>query len=722
VGEPVPGAAASTDVRFLLVLMPTDPPWIPSRYRGALSTRHVAAVARVAMAARGFQPDLSTVDAAVAAEVARRKELVGSVLPARWPELARVWPDHAGPAAGRLAATLALGERHASVLLAVAGDGGAASDVGLLGGLFNAVVSTLDHLCDAGDDRLLAALTPPALRSLLGDEAERAAMLDDLRRAAGDRPRARVAVELIGAWLALAARLRASSGNEVAWTALCSVLQSLLAAQRTVTGASVAAGHADLRSVLAATRHKSEGPSVAIAAMVALARPATNPPPPSVPLAAARLGRVFCLADDMVDIVDDARAGRPNVLLLHAHPGGGRLTDPDVYAAIDGAAAELTAAAPAGDQAADDFAREVTTRWLRWDEHERPGRGPVSGQDAAGAPAARSALAVLLDHRASGYSGSAHRLTVPRGPAGARRRESHSDLVFARAVALDALIDAFEAGLPVDYSLLCAEAMQLLLAKHGAVRGGWSYLRSIPELPPDADDLAQVMRVLARLGGRPLAAACDEAARLALDGAEATGGIPTWIVDHRRGGPVDVEMYRYVEVVGGGGVHPEVVANLLSALSYADPSRYGRAIASGACYLAGTQQPDGSWTSGWYAGPYYGTFRASAVLAATTGWPAHCAQARSFLLERQRANGGWDTGERANLSTAFAVLGLSALDPLGCAAAIAAGAERLRATQRPGGSWPAAPWIAFPTRDGPVSYRSEAVTTAFCLSALLAAA
>ncbi|MGI5148111.1 hypothetical protein ACQEVC_17320 [Plantactinospora sp. CA-294935] len=703
------------------------PGWVPSRYGGALSTRHVAAVARTALSARGFRPDLATLGRSVAAEVVRRDELVGSVLPARWPELDAAWRQTTGPVTERLPAMLAIGERHARLLHRIAGgaDDDTASEVGLLGGLFNATIATIDTVGDAGDRRLLAALTPPALRSLLGGGNGRTATLDAFRRRTYGHPSARTAVELMGAWTALAGRVLGRSGNTPAWTRLRGTLHSLLEAQRAVTGAGAQGGPGgtarDVPGLLAATWLKSAGPSTAIAQMVALAHRADDPPPQILHRAARRLGLVFCLADDLADLVDDARAGRPNLHLLRGWPDGGWLSDPAVYATIDRAAAELGAIVRPTGGTDDEFAAEVATRWLRWDEDERRAAPPVELAGADGR-AARAAVTRLLVDRAGGHPGARHALTLPRGRVGAERTETHSDLVFARAVALDALVDAYDAGLPVPHGVLCAEAVGLLLGKHPDVRGGWNYLRSLPELPPDTDDLAQVMQALARLGGRPLAAACDEAVRVALDGGDGSGAVPTWIVDHRRGGARDVEMARYVEVVGGGGAHPEVVANLLVALHRTDPIRYGRVVAAGARYLAGAQQPDGSWTSAWYAGPYYGTFRASTVLAAVPGWPEQCGRARDFLLARQHPDGGWDDGDRASLSTAFAVLGLCALDPHGCRDAIAGGAGWLRAGQRVDGGWPAGPWIEFPTRDGRVSYRSPTATAAFCLQALLAAA
>lgn len=695
-----------------------------ARYGGSISDVHVCAAARAAMLSQAFDIDLGSLTDVFASDVARRAALAQEVLPVRWLQLAAAWPVSA-PAAEHLLAVFTLGERHAWVLSASAtGSEGLSdemsTDVGLLGGLFNTLIVAIDQVTDSADTRLLGALTPPVLDALLDPASTSNTVLDDMRTAGGDA--AGIAVELMSAWVELARSVYARSGNTAAWVALCDTLGALLTAQRTASGVDDDEG--DAQAMLASARLKSEGPSTAIAQMVALALRPDHRVPERLWSSAQRLGQVFCVVDDLADVVADAREGRPNTHLLRTHPAGGLLTDPEVYAVIDSAASVLAqVCAPTGDDDVDAFAVEVVARWLHWDEQERRVPEPVAprrGQDVA----AERAVRFLVDSQAAGFPGSEHALTLPRGRSGeggGTTLETHSDDVFARAVVLDSLLDALDAGLMLEPAVLYREAVRLLLAKHPVARGGWSYLGSVPELPPDADDLAAIMRVLVRLGGRPLAGACDEAVRLTLDGTEASGGFPTWIVQRHPATVLDAQMVDYVKIVGGGGVHPDVVAHLADSLRLADQRRYGRAVAGCAAYLAGAQEPDGSWRSAWYAGPYYGTFRAARVLGTASAWPDSCERAQAFLVRRQSSHGGWGTGEDETLSTAFAVLALHALAPRECADVIAAGADRLRATQQPDGDWPSGPWIAFPTRGGTVSYSSPATTTAFGLSALLCA-
>src|SRR5262249_23119746 len=144
--------------------------------------------------------------------------------------------------------------------------------------------------------------------------------------------------------------------------------------------------------------------------------------------------------------------------------------------------------------------------------------------------AARAAAEFVLASQRDGYREAAHHLRFPRVT---RQYETHPALLPFRGVALDALLDAAEAGLPVPTRMLNAEGMAILRMKHRAVRGGWNYIPEVPELPPDADDLGQVLQVLCRLGGPALAATCDEGIRLLLDAQLPDGGLNTWILDPR---------------------------------------------------------------------------------------------------------------------------------------------------------------------------------------------
>ena len=161
------------------------------------------------------------------------------------------------------------------------------------------------------------------------------------------------------------------------------------------------------------------------------------------------------------------------------------------------------------------------------------------------------------------------------------------------------------------------------------------------------------------------------------------------------------------------------MANFAYGLLLVDRVRFEAPLQNIAAYLESAQNSDGSWTSKWYDGPYYGTFRAAAVLKDLLPAGSSMDRARAFVLSRQRHDGSWGEASTEPLSTALALL---ALDELGMAHehAFARGIEYLTSAQHRTARWSACRWIRFPTVDGEVVYGSETMTTAFCLKALTA--
>ena len=316
-------------------------------------------------------------------------------------------------------------------------------------------------------------------------------------------------------------------------------------------------------------------------------------------------------------------------------------------------------------------------------------------------------------------------MRVPRLTADGLRIEGRTATLFQRAIVLDALLDAHAAGLPVPRAVLDEEAWAILRAKRRDVAGGWSYIADLPELPPDADDLAVVLRVLVRAGRPGLAAACNEPLDLALGTTGPDGGFPTWVLE--RDAELDATMRAYIQLTQSGGVHADVVANLLSSLVLYGEPRHREAVACAAGYLERVQDARGAWASRWYAGPFYGTARAMVALALAAPSSEALDRAGAFLLASRLAAGDWGDGRAEPLATALAVAGLSALtgcrDAPDAEAAVDEGAAWLQRAQDADGGWEAGAFISFARSDGATlhTYGSRTVTTAFCLQALLAA-
>lgn len=336
---------------------------------------------------------------------------------------------------------------------------------------------------------------------------------------------------------------------------------------------------------------------------------------------------------------------------------------------------------------------------------------------------------LFLVHQWSGdFAESAHVLPFPseqgfRGP-----KWMHVGDIFARTVIADALADADERFTGQLETIVDTEIAVLAARARRTGVGGWSYFPELVELPPDADDLAQMLRLLARRGrGDLIRSLCERPLAVLLgDCARGDGSFETWIVPARERSEEEELQARWVTHVWGEGADAEVVANLLHALEAVGRERFAAVIDRGARWLTTVQEPDGSWISTWYHGPYYGLWTALRLLGSRGDAADAVARAIGFLAASQREDGGWGfRGDSDPLSTALALLALhsaGALEPPRLAQATAF----LARTCAIDGGWDAVPWIRMQLGrpSGRVrqvlSYSSRNITTAFVLKAALA--
>jgi hypothetical protein len=598
---------------------------------------------------------------------------------------------------------------------------------------FSAGISVLDYAADVLGlaEPIFDVLDEATVAALFSSGPEAEARLRRGYRESGD-VRLRLLFALVGTCAAGIRRLHRRHGDDEGRHDLLATFGLLHAAQRAVTLPS--AGTPDAVST------KSVLPFVAAHQIVELFDPPGTAKRAGRELA-RQLGHAIAVTDDVTDLLADWRSGAPNTLTQDREPGS-RLTDAWLYQVAGQAAARIvstlraaallhpsgrpTAARASAIEAAAKFATLTIARWVGWREElsapsvlcsPRPRPEPATLRSCA------DAVGTLLEQQRTGYREAIHWMTVPRLGEDGVRLELHPALLFPRAIVLDSLLDAFAAGLDIPPSVLAHEALWLLRAKRADVRGGWSYLSAVPELPPDVDDLAMVLQALSRCGGPALADAGQYALRLVLAAAERGEAITTWILDPEDAPHRNELFRRYIELTESGGVHPEVVANLLYAASLPGMGKARQQAVSAIASLESAQDDDGSWPSRWYWGPLYGTYRA--VLALTSAAPDSPAlgRARDYLLAGQNPDGGWGADSGSDpLPTALAVLALAALAP--------ASTRRLRkavgyllSAQQPDGSWPGSPFIAFPRVGGPGMhiYHSSTITTCFCLKAILAA-
>jgi squalene-hopene/tetraprenyl-beta-curcumene cyclase len=350
--------------------------------------------------------------------------------------------------------------------------------------------------------------------------------------------------------------------------------------------------------------------------------------------------------------------------------------------------------------------------------------------DAVETNAVERAIRVLESARNRGFDEAAHRMSFPRAAGFTGQADERIGLVFQRALIAEALLDAALAGFTVDWSGIDEDAAWLVDQRTPGMPGGWRYFPTLAELPPDADDLAVILRVLARAGRSDVGELCDPSIELIASRLMSpAGGFPTWIIDPRDRGEVANLMRTAVAVHWGTGVDVEVVANLAySVLAYHLVAADRFTAAAG--YVASRQEPSGGWRSSWYHSPLWATWACVRLLAHQNPRHPALAHAAAFLTQSQAADGGWGPVENRVVDTA---LGLSAVSSLaagrpGLKPIVDRASASLARLQHADGTWPAGRLIAMDTnrvatlagRGEPriVSYGSRTVTTALCLQAL----
>jgi hypothetical protein len=330
----------------------------------------------------------------------------------------------------------------------------------------------------------------------------------------------------------------------------------------------------------------------------------------------------------------------------------------------------------------------------------------------------RQGLRFLLAQNSKGYPEAVHYLTLPCITPSGVEYQTHLTNLFQRMIVLDSLLDCAGFDGSITKQIVEKEIIEILQAKHRIVRGGWSYIPSLQELPPDADDLGMVLQILARTGGKELASVCDDALDILCKyHRHPDGSFDLWIVDPSDTSSSASVIRNYINVIGGKVVSPDVVSNLLWGLILYDKDRFQQQIEDGVCYLKSCQMNEGFWKSKWYWGDFYATFRSLMVLDDIDPKSESIIRAQRFICDTQNDDGGWGDKVSNPIDTAFALLSLSTKPNF--ADNKLKGIKYLITTQLRDGSWERVPFIKVETIDGVKTYESRTITTSFCIKALV---
>ncbi|MDQ2632079.1 MAG: hypothetical protein M3Y75_14080 [Actinomycetota bacterium] len=362
--------------------------------------------------------------------------------------------------------------------------------------------------------------------------------------------------------------------------------------------------------------------------------------------------------------------------------------------------------------------------------HQGPRSRPRAKVPALAAldAAIRRAIEFLERDRAALRPAATHRLSFPREMRADGPAEVQLGVTFALAYAANALVAAQRAGFEVDSAGLERDVEELASLRDREVAGGWRYFPRLAPLPPDADDLAEVVRLVAAVAPARLQPLCGPALDVALEGWKRDGSRSTWLLSDADPAGERRRMREAIELFWGDTFDCEVIANLAEAIAGAQPhlpAGAGETVASACAWVIDCQLPDGSWPATWYTEPLYGTWMAARLVALVR--PGHqCLRAaHSLAMGAIGEEGEQLTAEQ----TALALLTLLAIDESVPAPpdALARGAASLVSLQHDDGGWPANPLIRMEPmrtqrRDGPVLlHASPALTAALALGALVGA-
>ena len=315
---------------------------------------------------------------------------------------------------------------------------------------------------------------------------------------------------------------------------------------------------------------------------------------------------------------------------------------------------------------------------------------------------AYQALDSLLREFFNGFEQTQHVMPFPRQKFQVEEDWQRGD-VFQRALILDTFLD-FNSYLSQQLQeVIAAEVQYLVSTRRNRGIGGWAYFPNLPELPPDADDLAQIMQVLLRAGyAEVLAPFIEVPLQVLLNDQANEDAWESWIIPKQMSNEEQVLQQEWVDKAWGTGSDVEVVANLVYALQLYDASRFQAEINRGLAFLYNNHQGRFCWKSTWYHGDYYGTYVSLRAICAASGNKIVVEAAIRFLEEKRNRDGSWSIKEQGSspLQTALALLALAiAKQYLGqqlSADWLEPSLQYLQANYTPQQGWPASPFIQMP--------------------------
>lgn len=339
-------------------------------------------------------------------------------------------------------------------------------------------------------------------------------------------------------------------------------------------------------------------------------------------------------------------------------------------------------------------------------------------------------LDFLLRQQKNDFPEARHLEILGRLGRGDHRSACQWGTTFQRTIILDTLIDMREKNVEVPKAIIDEEVEKIVRAKLQTRKGGWSYFPQITSLPPDADDLGQVIQVLVKSGYGSVREICKEPIEILIKyNTHPDGSVDTWIAYPKEAGSLEAKLE--MQQVWGITPDTEVVANVLYGLSLYDRKRFESLIRKGIKFIENRQLSEGYWDCNWYFGKYYGTWVCSRLISIFNNESVSFKKGLDFVIKNQNEDGGWGENGKSNpLDTSFGMLTISLSSEEGkMRDQIFRALQFLQQRQQLEG-WEGSDFIKVDPgryygaleRDSQPEikiYKSRTITTAFCLKAML---
>lgn len=251
--------------------------------------------------------------------------------------------------------------------------------------------------------------------------------------------------------------------------------------------------------------------------------------------------------------------------------------------------------------------------------------------------------------------------------------------------------------------------LRKILAKKSVY--GWHYYSDCIEIPPDTDDLGQLLQLVTHLPRTEYAPLMDSALLNLINNLEETGRCPTWLCDAQHYPRETISKTWF------GDSCIAVMANLYYGLACYDATYYAPQIERGIHYIL--KQYNRSlmgWQSKHYKSVLY-THYLIARLLQKQKIIFDLDDALNKILAQQKLDGSWDQSPQ---ETAFALLFLQTQTRSKAIEwALQKGQIFIIETQNHEGSWEGEDLFIRPGRDAHFEYfKHPKLTSAFCLRAL----